>query len=279
MTSSSSMENLELVLKARAVNLPDILTSYGIHLNKTGNTYMACCIFHEDSTPSMSVYENNIWRVHCHSCGSNEDAIGVIQHLDRCDFKTAVNRLAANGFNRQPDRITPEKPVKAAKWTHVKPPKGFMPDMELKNLGKPSMVWCYRDLVGEPIGYVARYETTKGKTIRPWTYGSMSNNIMPMWESRTFSYPRPLYGMEKLSVMPEAQIMIVEGEKACDAAQKLFPDLCCLTWPGGAQSVKYADWRVLKGRENIVLFPDSDLCGESAMMEVGSYLLGMREEK
>ena len=275
---SSLISSDAAITQARAADLPAILTSYGVKLKKTGQAYLACCIFHDDKNPSMSVYEQGIWRCHCHSCGANEDSIGVIQQLDGCDFKTAVNRLTANGFERKDDRIIPEKPVVAAKWKHTKPPKDSMPNMELKDLGKPSRVWCYRDLDGEPLGYVARYETAEGKTIRPWTYGSMSANIKPKWESKQFSYPRPLYGMDKLAEMPDSQILLVEGEKACDAAQELYPMLCCMTWPGGSNSVKLADWRVLKGRENVVLWPDNDPAGERAMLEVGGYLFGVDAE-
>ena len=269
---------MDAITQARAADLPAILTSYGVKLKKTGQAYLACCIFHDDKNPSMSVYEQGVWRCHCHSCGANEDSIGVIQQLDGCDFKTAVNRLTANGFERQLDRIVPEKQVKAAKWKHVKPPPGSKPDMELKDLGKPSRVWCYRDLDGEPLGYVARYETAEGKTIRPWTYGSMSANIKPKWESKQFSYPRPLYGMERLAQFPpDTQVILHEGEKAADAAQDflyMFPNL---TWPGGSNSVKLADWRVLKGR-NVVLWPDNDPAGQKAMMDVGGYLLGVDSE-
>ena len=55
--------------------------------------------------------------------------------------------------------------------------------------------------------------------------------------------------------------------------------LCCMTWPGGSNSVKLADWRVLKGRENVVLWPDNDPAGERAMLEVGRYLFGVDNER
>lgn len=321
------------VTQARAADLPAILTSYGVKLNKTGKAYLACCIFHDDSNPSMSVYEQGVWRCHCHSCGANEDSIGVIQQLDGCDFKTAVNRLTANGFERKDDRIITEKPVTAAKWKHTKPPAGSKPDFLMRHKNddgkwykfEPQHIWTYKTLEAEPLGYVARYhvwivvakkdgektqypcnddyfytqeaadEIAKGidgalfdgftiqselkKVYWPWTYGSMSANIKPKWESKQFSYPRPLYGMEKLAEMPDSQILLVEGEKACDAAQELYPMLCCMTWPGGSNSVKLADWRVLKGRENVVLWPDNDPAGERAMLDVGRYLFGVDNER
>ena len=151
---------MDAITQARAADLPAILTSYGVKLKKTGQAYLACCIFHDDSNPSMSVYEQGVWRCHCHSCGANEDAIGVIQQLDGCDFKTAVNRLTANGFERKDDRIIPEKPVTAAKWKHTKPPAGSKPDFLMRHKNddgkwykfEPQHIWTYKTLDSEPLG-------------------------------------------------------------------------------------------------------------------------------
>lgn len=53
----------------------------------------ALCIFHDDHKPSLKYYPKDN-RVYCFACARGEDAIGVFMHLNRCDFKEAVRRMA-----------------------------------------------------------------------------------------------------------------------------------------------------------------------------------------
>jgi len=57
--------------------------------------------------------------------------------------------------------------------------------------------------------------------------------------------------------MPDAPVLVTEGEKAADAAQNLFPDYVTTTSPGGCKAVHKADYSSLKDRD-IVLCPDFD---------------------
>ena len=84
------------------------------------------------------------------------------------------------------------------------------------------------------------------------------------WRWMSFPKPRPLYGLDKLAENPNALVMLVEGEKAADAAQELFianglpmQDLVVVTWPGGGKAVKHVDWSPLAGRA-VALWPDAD---------------------
>jgi putative DNA primase/helicase len=55
-------------------------------------------------------------------------------------------------------------------------------------------------------------------------------------------------------------VLIVEGEKAADAAQKLFPDCVAITSPGGSGAAGKTDWRPLKDRR-VAIWPDHDKPG------------------
>ncbi|WP_244273414.1 toprim domain-containing protein [Pseudovibrio sp. POLY-S9] len=55
-------------------------------------------------------------------------------------------------------------------------------------------------------------------------------------------------------------VVIVEGEKAADAAKQLLLRHVCISSPGGSNAAKKADWSVLQGRE-IVIWPDADEAG------------------
>ena len=47
------------------------------------------------------------------------------------------------------------------------------------------------------------------------------------------------------------------GEKAADAACKLFPDWVVVTSPGGCKAASKADWSPLQGR-HVVVWPDNE---------------------
>lgn len=133
--------------------------------------------------------------------------------------------------------------------------------------GKPSMSWCYLSRSGIPLMYIARYETSEGKTFLPWT----SNNRG--WHPKSLPAPRPLYGLDLLESRPAAPILLVEGEKACDAARILAPNFVVLTWPHGAKGINAVDWSPLFGHPVIVLWPDADESGIKAMSEISKILL------
>ena len=128
-------------------------------------------------------------------------------------------------------------------------------------VGIPSGKWIYPDEAGNPILVIARYDTDKGKEFRPWHWdGSQLVSKHPE--------TRPLYNLAALSRHPERYVLVTEGEKAADAAQKIVGDMAVVTtWPGGANGYKKADWSVLNGR-HVILWPDADKPGMDAMQGV-----------
>lgn len=122
------------------------------------------------------------------------------------------------------------------------PPKGF------KYVGS----WGYVNEAGLEFYYVARYDALagKGKTFRPfhwegkWILGDPPGKL-------------PLYHLNRLRDRPDAPVLLCEGEKKTDAAQKRFPDYVCTTSPHGANSAAKADWSPLAGRL-VVVWPDND---------------------
>lgn len=127
-------------------------------------------------------------------------------------------------------------------------------------LGKPSQRWRYDDADGRLLGYVCRFETKDGKEFRPLTYGRRTATAKPEWKWESWPPRRPLYGLHDLARRPDAIVLVCEGEKACDAARKLLPDLVAVTSPNGAKSAAKADWTALRGR-TVITWPDSDAAG------------------
>lgn len=142
---------------------------------------------------------------------------------------------------------------------------------EHSRYGAPSVVWDYRDRLGRLIGRVARYDRKNGgKQVIPWT------RYADGWHPKAFPRPRPLYGLEHLERAPDAPVVIVEGEKAADAARQILqggPTYVVLTWPGGAQSWRTADWSPVHGRKDVILWPDADQPGIEAQWAIGNALI------
>ena len=104
-----------------------------------------------------------------------------------------------------------------------------------------------------------------GKKIRPlhWT-GSR-------WEWKAPPAPRPLLNLSRIRSNP-GTVLIVEGEKAADAAGKLYPKAIVTTWPSGCKAIDKADWSPLTGRR-VILWPDADAVGQQAMDRLAQLLL------
>lgn len=71
------------------------------------------------------------------------------------------------------------------------------------------------------------------------------------------------YGYDKFLADKDRQVLVVEGEKAVEAAQKIFTK-CTVVGIQGVNSITRFDWSFLKGKE-VTLWPDADIEGVKAM--------------
>ena len=133
--------------------------------------------------------------------------------------------------------------------------------------GIPTAYWFYRNAEGKIIGLVARFNKEMGKKeFIPaiWTKTG--------WHWKSFPKPRTLYGLHSVAQRPSDP---VEGEKAADAAARLLPQYVVVSWAGGAQAAKYADWSVLQGRD-VVVWPDADNAGRKAAQVISEMVTDSR---
>ena len=131
--------------------------------------------------------------------------------------------------------------------------------------GRPAKVWTYLDGHGQTLGHVCRFDTGGGKEILPHTLWRTDKGLIWRWKAP--NVPRPLYGLDQLAKRPDAPVLLVEGEKAADAAAALFSDHVVMTWPGGSKASAKADWTPLAGRM-LAIWPDADQPGQSAALAV-----------
>lgn len=79
----------------KSLNLPEIVSSYGIQVKHSGNSsYQALCPFHNDTHPSLSIaFKGNKWLWHCFGCGAKGTAIDFLMRKEGISFKDAYKRL------------------------------------------------------------------------------------------------------------------------------------------------------------------------------------------
>lgn len=133
--------------------------------------------------------------------------------------------------------------------------------------GIPSEVYKYRDIAGNILFVVCRYEKTSGgKTIIPWTLRRFPTKKVS-WKAKGYPDPRPLYNLDKLGNNPNLPVIVVEGEKCVDSLQKVFSEYVVTTWQGGANAVDKSDFTPLFGR-TVFLWADNDEPGNIAVDKI-----------
>jgi hypothetical protein len=192
-----------------------------------------------------------------------------VRHVLGIPFEDALERI--NGERIKAARTTPG----AENETFVSPVPADAPPApaEHPNLGKPTGWWTYLTDKGGLESHVVRFDLPNGsKEFRPLTLWRGPEGLR--WRWRGVPAPRRLYGHDRLAARPEASVLICEGEKAADTAQRIFPEFVALTSANGAKAVATADWTSLRGRDAII-WRDNDNEGVDYEREVGRILLGL----
>lgn len=188
------------------------------------------------------------------------------------ELKKQYNIGTAQVF--RPQTTSSTTPPTPATFTPILPvpPSAPEPPCRHPQHGQYSQIWRYGDMQGRALAYAVRFDLPDGKAVLPLCYGNYGSNT-PQWAWKALPEPRPLYGLSKLAAMPDASILLVEGEKTADAAQVYFPHHAALTWSGGSNAVGKADFSPLQER-NIIIWPDNDEPGFAAALELARTLDG-----
>lgn len=197
------------------------------------------------------------------------------------NFKEAIDW--ARDFLGSPRSLeTPPEAFKVSKsedrehtWISINPGENEAPKLSkikgsnLHHVFKEEARYDYKDKDGNLLFHVLRLRHKKDsgcKITPPLSYGFWKERqTSPEWALKAYSsIERPMYNLHKLTEDPHAKILIVEGEKAADAASKFLGDeFVCVTWMGGSGAVSKTDWSPLKGR-SVFIWPDNDKAGFKA---------------
>lgn len=176
---------------------------------------------------------------------------------DLIDVYAGAKRLTIGEAAKElGEMVLPKPSITEAPETNLIPPG---PNTKGPRLREAS--WCYRSPAGDVLFYVERIDRPDGKKeFKPHSFNGKK------WVNKIWPKPRPLYGLDLLRPGP---VLVVEGEKTCDAARIIVGDnYSVVTWSGGASAPLKSDWSVLAGRD-VLLWPDNDTAGQKAMATIG----------
>lgn len=281
--------------------LDEIARRYGARLQKDGREFRACCPLHAEDTASFTIFLGRAGHqlAHCFGCGFHGDVIDFVREIEGVDFRAACDILGgwkessrhrpaprSNGHDTDPyagftisvppDNAPPIQP--GARSPAILNPKRCTP------AGRPSVVHYTPTLVHPypGLGYVLRIDIGARKFTPAILW--MKNPAIGFegWSHGSMPEPRPLYGLQSLASKPNAQVLIVEGEKCADASAAILKGLATLSWCGGGKAWRKTDWTPLAGRR-VVLWPDNDWpnqktgisAGLQTMQEIGAHLVGI----
>ena len=189
------------------------------------------------------------------NCLSQSDALEAVEQ------ELGVNNIAAN--------VSSMPPLPVADTCLMPVPDDALP----AQMPHERQYWPYYDEKNRLLGYVIRFDSLDGKKeFRPLTYWAKSG-----WQRKSWPRPAPLFNCQLLAARLDAPVMVAEGEKAAVAGQGHFPDFVVVTWPGGTNRAKHANWATLQKRR-VWLLPDADEPGKKAMQDIAEALQAIAEE-
>ncbi len=84
-----------------SVDLVEIASAY-VRLKRSGNSYMGCCPFHKEKTPSFHI-DPDKQLYHCFGCGAGGSVFQFVMAAEGLDFPDAVKMVAERGGVRLPE--------------------------------------------------------------------------------------------------------------------------------------------------------------------------------
>ena len=212
---------------------------------------------------------SGVWKDFAGDAGGG-DPVSLLAAIHSCGMKAAATELGERL------RVGIESTARpSADWTPTLAPEGTVLPSVIRHhrLGVASAFWAYNDAEGRLFGAACRFDLPGGgKDVVPLTWCCHADGRQQFrWVS--FAKPRPIYGLDLIAANPDAGVLIVEGEKAADAARRISPGVV-VTWPGGSKAAKYTDWSPLAGRK-VNIWPDRDAPGIDAARAIAKALAGI----
>lgn len=264
--------------------LADVAWQMGVQLKKDGNEQRACCPFHQENSPSFTIFtgKDGIDRFNCFGCGAKGDVVDFVQQIKGVEWKEAISILGgtadagASVTPRQIEQHDPyagiqpvsfsEHPFRVGRESQL-----YNPKRERMSIIEPTGVYEYRDEAGTLWGLVLRRVMADGVKETPTVQRVRMPDGRLLWSRFPFGPVRKLYGLQHLGGAD--QVILVEGEKCADVINQISGRTGA-SWSGGTQSWQRTDWSPLAGKD-VILWADNDKPGSDVMYDIGERLLSL----
>lgn len=109
---SGFLDEFEKDQVKKDVDILSLFSSFGIKLEKKGNSHMGQCPFHDDKTPSLSVDQSK-GLFHCFGCGESGDVFDFVMKMKGIGFREALSYLKNYSFEpRQENPVEAQHPAR-----------------------------------------------------------------------------------------------------------------------------------------------------------------------
>lgn len=241
----------------------------------SGEWWSLKCPFHDDQKPSMGIHREK-GHFKCHGCDEKGDFIIFLtktRNISRREAAEYILQLNGNAventkiYTKKDKLPNPLIPIPTTALQDIK--EILNDDYYRQRHGNFQNYWVYANSNNEIVFIIARFQNKTGKKIIPFYYG-----VNNEWISKK-PYPDnlPLYNLPMVIENPDVPVVIVEGEKCCDAlfSKSHYENFIPCSWSFGAHSVNKTDWEPLRGR-SIIIWPDADKAGRDAAKEIANIL-------
>lgn len=239
--------------------------------DKEGTCY---CPVHEKGgasaghkTPSLGLFPGTktpiLWK--CRSQNCDPIAIKKAMQEEGIVFESPIRQLRKKALLKSSECDVWIHPITSEMIDH-RPSSGYIK----KEQRKISYLYQYTDDEGKVVFFRARFEFSVNgvyeKQLRPLGFYSTKDGEKSGWAWKE-PPATPFYYEHLLTSKPTSRVMIVEGEKTADAAQKIYMDFAVIS----ICNERKTKLKKLKGRD-VVLFPDNDKPGKDKAIKLAHTL-------
>ena len=251
-------------------SLPQILSEILPGGKTTGREYRCASILGGEGESFAFNLESQVWKDFSTGHTGGKDIISLYAEVKGIKQVEAAKELVAryalpthylNGSAPKPALASAKKEP-----TIIPAPLDARgPDFSHSKFGKPSAVYRYADK-SRIYFYVARYDLDGKKELRPYSYTADGK-----WISKGYPEPRPLYMQDRWQ--EGRTFIVVEGEKAAEALYEMLGGKYNVTtWANGTNAVEKADLKPILSLQKILLWPDADEPGITAMHKLAAII-------
>jgi len=262
--------------------LLDVISRY-VELKRVGSEYVGLCPFHNDSKPSLTVYNSHdgLMRYMCFACGAGSeggDVIDFVAAIEGISAHEACKRLSGGELPQIGTFAPPLKPLpnQSKSWRSIVPAPDDAPKYDPSQTFnpkrgaivnyRPTRTDTYHDKDGKILCHVVRLDLSNRKKLCitvTWCDGPGDS----CWAAKRMDSPYPLLGLRELAQRPDDYVLLTSGEKCQSFAVKHMNKFVPVTWMGGDKAVDYIDILPLVGRF-ILYWPDADFSSKRSMLQM-----------